>query len=134
MSSITHMPQLIKQKKKINKGQLNALSGKEWIKLTKSWFCLNYGPRGKKNIHPASFPEQLVERFLSFFTKKGDWILDPFVGSGTTGIVCNILNRKFIGIDSNREYLDLAMKRFKDKTKKNLLFSSETKKHLMKFI
>ena len=44
-------------------------------------------------------------------------LLDPFMGSGTTGIVCSILNRKFIGFDSYKEYLDVAIKRFKDKKK-----------------
>ncbi|MEE9377230.1 MAG: site-specific DNA-methyltransferase [Candidatus Lokiarchaeia archaeon] len=84
--------------------------------------------------HPTQKPLELLNRIISSSSNEGDCILDPFVGSGTTGIVCNVLNRKFIGIDSNREYLDLAIKRFKDTTKKNLLFSSETKKHLMKFI
>jgi len=84
--------------------------------------------------HPTQKPLELLNRIIFSSSNEGDCILDPFVGSGTTGIVCNVLNRKFIGIDTNREYLDLAIKRFKDKTKKNLLFSSETKKHLMKFI
>ncbi|MFW9999942.1 MAG: DNA-methyltransferase [Candidatus Hodarchaeota archaeon] len=84
--------------------------------------------------HPTQKPLELLNRIISSSSNEGDSILDPFVGSGTTGIVCNILNRKFIGIDSNEEYLDLAIKRFKDKTKKNLLFSPETKKHLMRFI
>ena len=92
--------------------------------------------KGEKEFgkHPTQKPLELLNRIISSSSNEGDCILDPFVGSGTTGIVCNILNRKFIGIDSNREYLDLAIKRFKDKTKKNLLFSLETKKHLMKFI
>lgn len=84
--------------------------------------------------HPTQKPLELLNRIISSSSNEGDCILDPFVGSGTTGIVCNILNRKFIGIDSNKEYLDVAIKRFKDKKKKDLLFFSESKNHLMKFI
>jgi len=84
--------------------------------------------------HPTQKPLELLNRIISSSSNEGDWVLDPFVGSGTTGIVSSILNRKFIGIDSNSEYLDVAIRRFKDKRKKDLLFSPETKNHLMKFI
>ena len=56
------------------------------------------------------------------------------MGSGTTGIVCSVLKRRFIGIDSNKEYLDVAIKRFKDHKKRNLLFTSQDKNHLMKYL
>ncbi len=84
--------------------------------------------------HPTQKPLELLNRIISSSSREGDWILDPFVGSGTTGIVSSILNRKFIGIDSNKEYLELAIKRFQDKKKNDYLFSPETKNHLMKFI
>ncbi|MFW9879913.1 MAG: DNA-methyltransferase, partial [Candidatus Thorarchaeota archaeon] len=93
-------------------------------------------PQDEKQFgkHPTQKPLELLNRIISSSSKEGDWVLDPFVGSGTTGIVCSILNRKFIGIDSNKEYLDIAVKRFKDKNKKDLLFSPETKSHLMKYV
>lgn len=93
-------------------------------------------PREEKEFgkHPTQKPMELLNRIISASSKEGDYILDPFVGSGTTGIVSSILNRRFIGIDSNKEYLEVAIKRFKDKNKKDLLFSPETKNHLMKFI
>ncbi|MFX1345436.1 MAG: DNA-methyltransferase [Promethearchaeota archaeon] len=84
--------------------------------------------------HPTQKPLELLNRIISSSSNEGDWVLDPFVGSGTTGIVCSILHRKFIGIDSSKEYLDVAIKRFKDPRKEYLLFSSKTKNHLMKFI
>ncbi|MFX1348350.1 MAG: DNA-methyltransferase [Promethearchaeota archaeon] len=84
--------------------------------------------------HPTQKPLELLNRIIASSSNEGDWILDPFVGSGTTGIVCSILNRNFIGIDSNKEYLDVAINRFKDKKKENILFSPESKKDLMKFI
>jgi DNA modification methylase len=51
------------------------------------------------NEHFAIFPEDLVARIINFTTQKGDWVLDPFVGRGTTGIVCANLGRNFFGID-----------------------------------
>ena len=62
------------------------------------------------NEHFAIFPEDLVERIISFGSDKGDWILDPFVGSGTTGIACELLGRNFTGIDLYPENLDIANK------------------------
>lgn len=60
---------------------------------------------------PNSKPEYLLERIILASTKKGDYILDPFVGSGTTGVVAKKLGRRFIGIDSEREYLRIARTR-----------------------
>ena len=93
-------------------------------------------PKPEKEFgkHPTQKPLELLNRIISSSSDEGDCVLDPFMGSGTTGIVCSILNRKFIGIDSNKEYLDIAIKRFKDKKKESLLYSPETKNHLMKFI
>jgi site-specific DNA-methyltransferase (adenine-specific) len=93
-------------------------------------------PKEEKEFgkHPTQKPLELLNRIISSSSNEGDWVLDPFVGSGTTGITCSILNRKFIGIDSSKEYLDVTIKRFKDPRKENLLFSSKTQNHLMKFI
>jgi len=84
--------------------------------------------------HPTQKPLELLNRIISSSSNEGDWVLDPFMGSGTTGIVCSILNRNFIGIDLKKEYLDVAIKRFNKTKKAGLLFSPETKNHLMKFI
>ncbi|MDX1797150.1 MAG: site-specific DNA-methyltransferase [Candidatus Lokiarchaeia archaeon] len=93
-------------------------------------------PKNEKEFgkHPTQKPLELLNRIISSASNEGDWVLDPFVGSGTTGIVCSILNRKFVGIDSNKEYLEVAINRFRDKNKNELLFSSENNNHLMKFI
>lgn len=61
--------------------------------------------------HPTQKPEYLLERIILASTKEGDYILDPFVGSGTTGVVAKRLGRKFIGIDAEKEYLKIAKKR-----------------------
>ena len=53
----------------------------------------------------------IIEKIILASTNEGDLILDPFNGSGTTGIVANKLNRKYIGIELEKEFLDLTIKR-----------------------
>ncbi len=61
--------------------------------------------------HPTQKPIKLLERIVEASTNKGDIVLDPFNGSGTTGVVCKKLNRKYIGIDKVEVYLDITIKR-----------------------
>jgi len=65
----------------------------------------------KGNIHPAVYPEFVIQEFLKLLTKEGDIVLDPFMGSGTTGVVAKKLKRNFIGIEISREYCEFAVKR-----------------------
>jgi len=58
--------------------------------------------------HSAVFPEALPEWFIKLFTKEGDWVLDPFMGSGTTTRVANRLKRNSIGIDIAKKYYDIV--------------------------
>jgi len=67
-----------------------------------------YGVGGGKKNHPAVFPEQLVRDHIISWSKDGDIVLDPFVGSGTTCRVAKLNQRKFIGIDISREYCEIA--------------------------
>ena len=68
------------------------------------------GKDGKK-IHPTQKPESLLHRIIIASTKKGDLILDPFLGTGTTGVVAKRLARKFIGIEKDKSYFKEAQKR-----------------------
>ena len=61
--------------------------------------------------HSAAFPERLPEFFVKLFTQEGDLVLDPFVGSGTVGVVCKRLGRHFLGMDIVQDYVELARKR-----------------------
>jgi DNA modification methylase len=72
--------------------------------------------------HPAMFPENLVSSVLKLFSYKGDLILDPFNGAGTTTAVAKKLQRKYLGIDVSEEYNKIAEKRLKeaDSTQKTL--------------
>ena len=62
--------------------------------------------------HPTQKPLELLDRIILASTKKNDVVLDPFTGSSTTGIAAYKLDRKFIGVDKNKEYLELSKKRF----------------------
>ena len=61
--------------------------------------------------HPTQKPEYLLERIIQASTQKGDMVLDPFCGSGTTGVVAKKYGRSFIGIDSEIQYIEIAKKR-----------------------
>lgn len=65
----------------------------------------------KKYNHPAMFPEELPYRCLKLFTYKNDIVLDPFMGAGTTGLVCKKLKRNFIGIEIDENYYNTAKNR-----------------------
>jgi len=64
-----------------------------------------------KTSHPTEKPEKLLERIILIGSKEGDTILDPFMGSGTTGVVAKRFNRNFIGIEIDENYFELAQKR-----------------------
>ncbi len=62
--------------------------------------------------HPTQKPLSLLCRILLAATNERDWVLDPFTGSSTTGIACSLLKRRFLGIDKEKDFLDLSIKRF----------------------
>lgn len=68
--------------------------------------------------HPTQKPIDLLVRIILASTDKGDVVLDPFTGSSTTGLAATLNNRKFIGIDMEKKYLDLSIKRYRDLIKK----------------
>lgn len=61
--------------------------------------------------HPAQFPEQIANDHIISWTNKNNLVFDPFMGSGTTGIACKNLNRKFIGIEKDEKYFIIAKNR-----------------------
>ena len=67
----------------------------------------------------SGFPEQLPTACILLSTKEGDTVLDLFVGSGTTGVACKKLNRKFIGIDINPEYIEISKERIYEHQQEN---------------
>jgi DNA modification methylase len=91
------------------RNRLNDLSNKEWLKFQKSWFIHNPPPR-KKGLfrHPAKYPETLVKEFIEFFTKEGQVVLDPMVGTGSTLIAALRSGRHSIGVELNPGYAEIA--------------------------
>ncbi len=79
--------------------------------------------------HPTQKPLELLKRIILASTNKDDLILDPFTGSSTTGIAAYLLDRKFIGIDLEKKYLDLSIQRFQEL--KNNLFQIAKEKKLI---
>lgn len=84
---------------------------KEWIKAV--WEIPSVNGMQKKFNHPAIFPEEIPKRLMKLFSYKGDIVLDPFNGVGTTTKVAQDLRRRYIGIDISKEYCRTAMKRLR---------------------
>lgn len=72
--------------------------------------------RGKKvtNLHGATFPEELVEKILINFSRERDVVYDPFMGTGTTAVVCKKMNRRFIGSEIITSYVEVAKERLQN--------------------
>lgn len=81
----------------------------EFVEWTRGCWKINYSHRLTE--HPSEYPEELPIRFLKLFGHVSDVVLDPFVGSGTTCAVAKKLGRKWIGVDINPEYCEIARKR-----------------------
>lgn len=79
-----------------------------------------------KTSHPTEKPETLLERIILLGSKQGDTILDPFTGSGTTGVVAKRLKRNFIGFEISQEYFEVAKNRIKGiKSEKKPVYSEK---------
>lgn len=76
-------------------------------------WAISTTPQREKKFgkHPTQKPLALMQRVISACTKKGDLVLDPFAGSGTTGVAALVADRVFIGIENNKEYLELSRRR-----------------------
>jgi modification methylase len=91
----------------------------EGIQMRSDWLfpICNGSERLKKldgtKVHPTQKPESILHRILVATTKPGDIILDPFFGSGTTGVVAKKLGRQYIGIDQDRDYVRAAEARLR---------------------
>jgi DNA modification methylase len=89
--------------------RLNNLSPSDWLKFQKSWFIHSPPPRKKGVLrHPAKFPETLAQEFIEFFTKPGQTVLDPMVGTGSTLVAAWRTGRNSVGIELNPIYARLA--------------------------
>jgi site-specific DNA-methyltransferase (adenine-specific) len=81
----------------------------------------------RQREHPNEKPIDLVSRLVATHSNRGDLILDPFMGSGTTGVAAVKLGRKFIGIEIEPKYFDIACQRISDALKQPDLFIERPK-------
>ena len=85
------------------------------LQMRSVWSMGTPKPNEKKHgKHPTQKPLDLLKRIILASTNKGDVIIDPFAGSSTTGIAAMMHGRKFVGIDTEKGFLDLSIKRFND--------------------
>jgi len=92
---------------------LNALDGRTWEQYSISVWSIAKTGEEVQLKHPASFPTELPKRLIEIYTKPGDLVLDPFVGSGTTLVAAVSLSRRGIGLDLKPDFVALAEKRLK---------------------
>ena len=83
--------------------------GNIWKYVVGGGSSVEYGTK-----HPAGFPENLATDHILSWSNEGDTVLDPFMGSGTTGKMAVLNNRKFIGIEKNKDYFEIAAGRLDD--------------------
>ncbi len=76
----------------------------------------------KDNHHPAVYPSYIIQELIKLLSKEGDTILDPFCGSGTTCLAAKTLNRQFMGIEINPNYVKLANQRLKQSSTQQEFF------------
>ena len=76
----------------------------------------------ERNNHNAAFPVEIAKRCIHASGRAADTILDPFMGSGTTGVACAKLGRNFIGIEIEPRYFDIACKRIEDAYRQGDMF------------
>lgn len=101
---------------------INCMTPKEWIKSQLGVWHFGFESRDirDKNLHPATFPISLAKKCIELFTHKGELVVDPFVGSGTSLVAARDLDRNAMGFDLQKKYVDLCESRLKT----NDLFNS----------
>ena len=104
------------------KGSLKSKGNKADADITadefKSWVNAKWSIAPERNMrnygHPAMFPEELATRVLKLFSFAGSFVLDPFVGVGTTAVAAKKLQRQYLGVDISKQYCQTAVDRLRD--------------------
>ncbi len=101
-------------------GREATITREEFLEYTKSVW--RFPPERARRVgHPAPFPLELPMRCIKLYTFKGDVVLDPFAGSGTTCVAAALTGRKFICIDNNERYVEIARRRVEEAVKQTRL-------------
>jgi site-specific DNA-methyltransferase (adenine-specific) len=93
-------------------GKVSTITREQFMEWTKSIWTMPT-ESAKRVGHPAPFPEELPYRLIQLYTYKGDVVLDPFMGSGTTAVAALKAERRYIGYDVDKEYVKLAERRLR---------------------
>ena len=108
------------RKVKRNTGEYRSVNYNRHIEIKESEYKGRYPKsiikfnRDKIKFHPTQKPVALLEYLIKTYTNEGGLVLDFTMGSGSTGVACLNVNRKFIGIELEKEYFDIATNRLKD--------------------
>ena len=81
------------------------------------------GHGGASNDHPTQKPQRLMRELVGLFTDDGQTVCDPFMGSGTTGVACMQLGRRFVGVEIEPTYFDIACERIENAQRQERLFA-----------
>lgn len=82
-----------------------------------------HGHGGRSNEHPTQKPVTLMSELVSLFTEVGALVSDPCMGSGSTGIACHVMGRRFVGIEKDPRYFDIACRRIEDAQRQARMFA-----------
>lgn len=91
-----------------------AISAKRYSVFPKSVLDFDVPPRAKGTFHPTQKPVALLEYLIKTYTKEGETVLDPTMGSGSVGVACKNLGRRFIGIEKDANYFKIAKERIEN--------------------
>lgn len=100
-------------------GREKVITKNEGVRYPKSIQPFNM-VSNKQRLHPTQKPVPLLEYLIKTYTNKGDLVLDNCMGSGSTGVACINTGRDFIGMELEKEYYDIAVKRLKEATNNNI--------------
>lgn len=118
---ITYNPQMVKRSKpekskEYKRSDIVGGSSRGFSKTYTHWYpkTIQTFKVDKRVGHPTQKPVALIEYLIKTYTNVGETVLDPFMGSGTTGVACQNLNRQFIGIELDETYFELAKRRINE--------------------
>lgn len=97
---------------------INCMTAKEWMKSQIGVWQFYYEGRDirDKKVHPATYPISLAKKCIELFTHKGELVIDPFVGSGSTLVAARDTNRNCVGFDLSEKYFELSNERLSQQT------------------
>ena len=111
---------LLRSKQEREEGREDTITKEDFIEQSKSIWSFPTESARRVN-HPAPFPVELPRRCIEMYTFSGDIVLDPFLGSGSTAVAAVQSGRRYVGVDINKEYCEIAAARIKTEITKTTL-------------